>query len=197
MFLEVRYALSTHRRGLRRNARLIHGGPVGPVQHRKAGEIHGVCRRHQQHRAESQPNVVDIEIKRWSTESERDQLLKLFRERGQDGLLPALQKAPPIGSIRTPQSLAYDLHFSWQTPQPDGGRMIFLMTDRPINAWEAWNRPRTIDYPFTLIQLQVDKDGRGVGKASIATQIREENGTIVLENFSSTPVVLNEVRRVN
>lgn len=44
--------------------------------------------------------------------------------------------------------------------------MIFLMTDRYIGAWEAANRPRTMDYPFTLIQLQGDKDGKGVGKAS-------------------------------
>jgi hypothetical protein len=74
--------------------------------------------------------------------------------------------------------------------------MIFLMTDRPIRMWEAMNSPRTIDYPFTLIQLQVDKDGNGVGKASIATRIRQADDTIELENFSSLPVRLNEVRRV-
>ena len=75
--------------------------------------------------------------------------------------------------------------------------MIFLMTDRYITAWEAANRPRTIDYPFTLIQLQVDKSGSGVGKASIATKITQESdGTIELENFSSQPVSLNEVKKV-
>ena len=142
-------------------------------------------------------SVVDIRINRWSSDAERDQLLQVFREKGQDGLLSALQKLPVVGGIRTPGSLNYDIHFARQRAGADGGRDIFLMTDRYIGAWEAMNRPRTIDYPFTLIQLQVDKDGRGVGKASIATQIREENGTIVLENFSSTPVVLNEVRRVN
>ena len=75
--------------------------------------------------------------------------------------------------------------------------MVFLMTDRYIGGWEAANRPRTIDYPFTLIQLQLDKDGTGVGKASIATKITQEaDGTIALENFSSEPVMLNEVHRV-
>jgi len=37
----------------------------------------------------------------------------------------------------------------------------------------------------------------GVGKASIATKITQEHdGTIALENFSSQPVMLNEVHKV-
>lgn len=140
---------------------------------------------------------VDITINRWSTDAERDQLLSVFREKGQDALLAALQKLPVVGGLNTPGSLRYDIHFARQKPEAEGGRMIFLMTDRSITAWEAANRPRTIDYPFTLIQLQLDKDGKGVGKASIATKITQEaDGTIALENFSSEPVMLNEVHRV-
>jgi hypothetical protein len=142
-------------------------------------------------------STVDIQINRWSTDAERDQLLKVFREGGQDALLAALQKLPVVGGIRTPGSLSYDIHFARQRPEAEGGRMIFLMTDRYIGAWEASNRPRTIDYPFTLIQLDLDKNDRGVGKASIATQITQDpDGTIVLENFSSQPVMLNDVRPV-
>ena len=140
---------------------------------------------------------VDITINRWSTDAERDQLLSVFREKGQDALLSALQKLPVVGGINTPGSLRYDIHFARQKPEAEGGRMVFLMTDRYITAWEAAHRPRTIDYPFTLIQLQVDKDGQGVGKASIATKITQEHdGTIARENFSSQPVMLNEVHRV-
>jgi hypothetical protein len=145
----------------------------------------------------SNATTVDIQINRWSTDAERDQLLQVFRDKGQDGLLSALQKLPVVGAIRTPGSLNYDLHFARQRPAADGGREVFLMTDRYVGTWEAMNRPRTIDYPFTLIQLQLDKNSRGVGKASIATQITQDpDGTIVLENFSSQPVMLNEVKPV-
>ena len=142
-------------------------------------------------------STVDLTINRWSTDAERDQLLAVFRAKGQQGLLSALQKLPVVGGITTPGSLKYNIHFARERKEAEGGRMIFLMTDRYIGAWEAANRPRTIDYPFTLIQLQVDKDGKGVGKASIATKITEAaDGTIELENFSNQPVALTEVRKI-
>ncbi len=146
-------------------------------------------------RARTSP--VDITIKRWSTDGERDRLLSVFRDKGQDALLGELQKLPVVGAINTPGSLSYDLHFARQRPEADGGRMIFLMTDRYIGGWEAANRPRTIDYPFMLIQLQVDKLGTGQGKASIYTKISEaKDGTIELENFANQPVMLNDVKKV-
>ena len=139
---------------------------------------------------------VDLVISRWSSEADRDRLLALFRDKGQDALLAELNKMPKIGYISTPGSLAYDLKFAMERPEAEGGRTIFLMTDRYIGSWEARNRPRTIDYPFTLIQLNVDKAGSGEGKASIYTRITEaKDGTIELENFANQPVMLNNVKK--
>lgn len=140
---------------------------------------------------------VDIVINRWSTEAERDQLLAVLREKGQDALLATLMKLPTVGYINTPGSLRYDLHFAWERPEAEGGRTVFLMTDRYVGSWEARNRPRTIDYPFTLLRLNVDKAGNGEGKASIYTKITlAKDGTIELENFANQPVVLNQVKKV-
>jgi hypothetical protein len=146
---------------------------------------------------QAQTTPVDISINRWSSDADRDRLLAILRDKGQNALLDALQKMPVVGYMTTPGSLRYDLHFARQRDQAEGGRMIFLMTDRYIGSWEAANRPRTIDYPFTLLQLQVDKDGRGVGKASIYTKITATDAnTIELENFANEPVMLNEVKKV-
>ncbi|MGH9409161.1 MAG: hypothetical protein ACRD1V_06880 [Vicinamibacterales bacterium] len=136
----------------------------------------------------------DMTINRWSSDAERDQLKNILKERGQDALLSALQKLPVVGYVNTPGSLRYDVHFARQRAYGATGHTILMMTDRPMSAWEAWHQPRTVQYPFTLIQLQVDKNGKGVGKASVATKITEdEDGTVELENFSSSPVVLNDV----
>jgi hypothetical protein len=140
-------------------------------------------------------STVDVVINRWSTDAERDRLLAVFRDKGQDALLAELQKLPKVGYIRTPTSLSYDLHFARQRPEAEGGRMVFLMTDRHIGGWEARNRPRTIDYPFTLIQLKLDKNARGEGSASVYTKISEaKDGTIELENFANQPVMLKDVK---
>ena len=50
---------------------------------------------------------------------------------------------------------------------------------------------------FDIVQLQVDKNGNGVGKASIYTKITAtDDHTIELENFANEPVMLNDVKKV-
>jgi hypothetical protein len=53
---------------------------------------------------------------------------------------------------------------------PEGGERVVLVTDRRIGFWEAANQPRLIDYPFTVIELHLNRDGEGEGKMSIATK---------------------------
>jgi hypothetical protein len=138
---------------------------------------------------------LDLVIERWSTDSERDRLMEIFRSKGPDGLLDALRDLPRVGYLRTPDSLAYDLRYARQMPGEDGGRRIVLITDRPIGFWEARNRPRTIDYPFTLIEMRLNGDGRGEGKLSIATKITLNGDVLVLEDYANQPVMLNDIRR--
>ena len=140
---------------------------------------------------------VEIVVNRWSTDAERDRLMTVLMEQGPDRLLKTLQELPRVGYIKTPNSIGYDLHFARRTPIPDGGERVVLATDRYIGFWEAANRPRTIDYPFTVIELHIKADGEGEGKMSLATKITadKEHNQIVLENYASQPVLLQSVRR--
>ena len=138
---------------------------------------------------------IDIVIERWTGDPERDRLLAVFKKGGPDALLNALRDTKRVGSIRTPDSLAYDLHYARQMPGEDGGRRIVIATDRPIGFWEAANRPRTSEYPFTLIELQLDNKGEGIGKLSVATKITLNGNVLTLENFANQPVMLNNVRK--
>jgi hypothetical protein len=138
--------------------------------------------------------TVQIQITRWSTEAERSRLVKTLFEKGPTALLNELHDTRPVGTIRTPDSLGYDLHYAQQAPAEDGGRQIVIATDRPIGFWEATNRPRTIDYPFTVIQMQIGPDGRGKGTLSYATKVLAHDSIIELENFATSPVMLTEIR---
>lgn len=141
--------------------------------------------------------TVLISVDRWSTEEEQTRLVRTLRDTGPRAMLDALQDMRPVGRIRTPDSLGYDLRYAHQVPAEDGGRRIVLATDRPVGFWEAWYRPRSIDYPFTVIQMQIDPDGRGRGTLSVATKIRAYGSVIELEDFASSPVMLNDIRAVS
>lgn len=139
--------------------------------------------------------TVDITIERWSTDDERQRLVTAFTEKGPDALLRELQKLKRIGYIRLPNTIGYDLHFARKHAGDGGGEQIILMTDRRIGFAEARNQPRTMDYPFTLMDIRLDGKGTGEGKMSVATKItfNKKKNTVELENYASEPVRLNNV----
>ena len=137
--------------------------------------------------------TVEINVNRWSPASDRETLIGALMK-SPDELLKQLQKIRAVGTIRTPDSIGYDLHYAQQTPLPEGGRSIVIATDRPIGFWEATNRPRSIDYPFTVIQMNLDRNGMGSGTMSYATRITTKNNIIELEDFATQPIMLNNIR---
>jgi hypothetical protein len=141
--------------------------------------------------------MIEIVVDRWSTNAERDRLIKTLLEQGPEKLLETLQDMKKVGYMRTPNSLGYDLHYARKTPLPDGGERVVLATDRRIGFWEAANQPRSIDYPFTIVELHINANGEGEGKLSLATKIMvdKDSNTIVLEDYANQPVLLQSVKR--
>ena len=141
--------------------------------------------------------TIDITVNRWSTDKERDRLRSVMLEKGPEKLLEALQDVRPVGHFGAPGKLSWDLRFARRTPLAEGGERVVLVTDRPINFREAVNQPRSFDYPFTVIELRLNKDGEGEGKMSVATKVipDKEQNVITLENYDLQPVQLTNVKR--
>ena len=142
--------------------------------------------------------TVYITVDRWSTDGQRDALLTKAGAGGQDALLKSLQDQPKAGTIRTPDSLTYDVRYARHVPSENGGSQIVLITDRNISFFEAANAARTVDYPFMVIELRLNPNGEGEGKITVATKITANpaNNHIMLENYGSQPVQLTRVRQV-
>jgi hypothetical protein len=140
---------------------------------------------------------VDIVVTQWSPMAQRDRLIGILFDKGPDKLLDVLQDLPKVGYFKTPESLAYDLHYAQRTPLPDRGERIVLATDRFVRFWEVAGGSRTTDYPFTIIELRLNGDGRGEGKMSLATKViaDKKKNEVVLENWGTQPVLLKDVRR--
>jgi hypothetical protein len=148
--------------------------------------------------------VIDLRITRWSTPSEREKLIGTAVDKGQNALLRELQRMPNHGKISIPgwtgpdphnARLGWTLRYAVAVPGEDGGTRIGIATDRYIGVWEARESPRTKDYPFTLIEIRLDPSGKGVGKMAVATRIDfdKKKQQMVLENYASEPVRLNQV----
>lgn len=142
--------------------------------------------------------IVDIAINRWSTDADRQAMIDTLKAKGEMALFDLLQKMPAVGTIRLPNTIGYDLHYAYQVPDENGGRRIYIATDRPIRFFEATLETRSFQYPFTMIEMHLDKNDHGQGKVSVATKISiSKNGQLLeLENYGPLPVLLNDIKKV-
>jgi hypothetical protein len=141
--------------------------------------------------------TVDFTIERWSTDAEREKLLALIPEehKSPQKLVDALQDMKSVGSIRTPKTLAWTLRYARQFKLPEGGRRIVLVTDRPIGFGEARNSARSMDYPFTVLEIRLNANDEGEGKIFGGTKLYVEKGELVVENWGTQPTRFNNIKK--
>lgn len=138
---------------------------------------------------------IEIAIERWTGDDERTMLLNTMGQGGQNALLNALQGIKVrTGFIRTPNSLGYDLRYCRDNVLPDGSRQIVIATDKPVSFLAAATNARTMDYPFTIVEMRFAKDSlKGEGKLLAGTALSVKNGRLELENYGQEPVRLTTI----
>ena len=141
--------------------------------------------------------TVEFVVNRWSSEADHDRLLEVMFDKGPEKMLDALQNMPRLGYIRRPGSIGWEIRFARRMPAPDGGERIMIITDRRMSFREVASRPRSYDYPFTVIELTLQKNGEGEGNVTLATRITgdKHNRVMTLENFDIQPIMLTRVTR--
>ncbi len=147
--------------------------------------------------------ALKIDILRWSTDAEAAKLVAAFKDKGDKAWSEALQAASSVGYVwSTTSSLGYSVKSARRVATPDGGARIILALDRPLGSWDrpAWKAAaNAMDYPFTVIELHVNKTGVGEGKASLAGKVAidEAANAIALENYATDPVTVKGVKRTD
>ncbi len=143
---------------------------------------------------------VDIVIERWSTDAERQALIGLVmkstdRPHGQDKLLKALEDIEPrTGFIRGANTIGYDLKYAHENRLPDGTRQIVVVTDKPVSFVAQVSQARTLDYPFSLIEMRFPPGGgQGEGKLLGQTSISVKDGRLELEIYGQEPTRLTTI----
>ena len=139
---------------------------------------------------------VNITIDRLTPDEVSGRLLKVLADDGQEAFLRELLKQKPVGWIATPTSLRYDFFFARSFPTDEKGRRIILITDRPMQIWERLSGATSRDYPFTVVELHLDNEGRGNGTLAQLAQLRSSGDVLGIENLATGPMRLSEVKRV-
>jgi hypothetical protein len=146
--------------------------------------------------------AVKIDVIRWSTDEEADKLLAAFKEKGEKGWAEALQAAPSVGYIwAATSSLGYSVKLARRVEMPDGTDRVVIAIDRPLGSWDrpAWKAAgaSAADYPFSVVELRVNRKGVGEGKASLAAKVVVDDAVKApaLDGYASAPVLLKNVTR--
>jgi len=139
---------------------------------------------------------LDIVIYEWTTPEERQALLDTFVEGGSQGLYNALGRERQKGTLKLPQSPAYDLQYAWQF-EHEGRRRIVLASDRPTGFLELVRNTRSTDYNVSLVILDLDPEtGKGAGSVTGGAElsIDRETGRLEVRFAGTQPARLTKVR---
>jgi hypothetical protein len=139
---------------------------------------------------------VSVVINRWTTDEEKAALMNTLVQKGGDQLRAALQDVrTPAGYIQSEGRVGWRIQYARETTLPDGTRRIVFVTDRPLAFREAARGNRSAQYGFTMGEVRLGADGKGVGSLMPAAKIDFDapEKTIEIENFATWPVRLESV----
>ncbi len=144
------------------------------------------------HRAGSTAPVM-IHLDHYSSDAQVQQLAGILASKGPDALRDALWDQE-VGYIRVGGGLGYPIAAARSHETPTG-RVIRLMIDRPISPREVLNNTFSSDYPFSYIEINLDRSGKGEGQFFAAAKVSlKKDGTLTVESFSPQPLRLLGVK---
>ncbi len=105
-------------------------------------------------------------------------------------LTTAISESPTIGYVWTDEMAGYSVKYAHRITQPGGGDRIILALNRRLGGytgkWDPVGAAGTTDYEFTLVELALDSDGSGEGRASLTAEV-------VVDDALGTPVLAGSV----
>lgn len=133
-----------------------------------------------------------------TSDAETQELRALLAKEGPAAVLKRLENVE-MGAIFTTRSLAVPLCFVRVQPTPDGkGKRIVGIAARRIAFQETWHNTRSLDYPWSVVILDVDANGKGQGKLLEAAKIVVgEDGTVDVSYLATQPARVMNVKHSN
>jgi hypothetical protein len=138
--------------------------------------------------------ALNIYIDGVTSDGEASELASVLKAKGQDGLLKAFGNLNDKGRLSPTGSVGTGMRFVRIHPTSNGGQKIVLVTDRTISFGELYNMTRSTDYPFSIVVLNLDKDGKGTGQFAPLCKVRfNKKNELEIEHLGQKPFRLANV----
>jgi hypothetical protein len=136
---------------------------------------------------------ITFRIQEYTSDETLKQLAETLAEGGVKALRKELEKlkvgrAAPLGHVGNDIAVA-------RSRQTEKGRRIILVTARNLSFFELRRGGRSLDYPFSWIQIDLDEEGKGQGNVIAAARIDfGERGVLEVESLGVHDIRLSNVR---
>jgi hypothetical protein len=127
-------------------------------------------------------------------DSQIQELLGTLKHKGPSGLVSAMDNMKDVGRVAPNSSVGTGVRVVQIRSAKDGGEHIVLVTNRPITFAELYQGTRSRDYPFGVVVLDVDKDGKGTGLFAPLCKIKfNKKNELEVEHYGQKPFRLANV----
>jgi len=138
-----------------------------------------------------------ININKTTSDADAERFLKVLKSDGQDALQKAIHNED-LGTFSLNNGIGLNIN-AVRVQELNGKRKIYIVFERWLGAAEVRYGYRSLDYPFSYIELTLDKEtGQGEGIYFAAAKIRwqkdKTNPQIEVENFATFPSKLMAVK---
>ena len=144
---------------------------------------------------------ITFSITRWTTGSERNEILKALVEKGQPGATEVLRNSESTGYPRIinrgDQRTSVPSQYAWLTEDGDKRRIVILV-DRYVPMFGSVMRPPDNEHDLTFITFEVDADGKGEGTmvSGVKVKVDDENA-LVIDSALTRPIAVKNIARTN
>jgi hypothetical protein len=136
---------------------------------------------------------LDIRINEHTSDEDIVGYVNLLKEKGQNQLRLELEKMN-VGKISPSGRVGTDIAIARVFDGPDG-KVIRLVTARQMPFLELYHGGRSTDYPFSIVEIRLDQDGKGAGSIIGGAKIKfTDEGRVEIESYGNQYAKLTNVR---